>query len=100
MATMKPIIYKGYTAQIEYSDEDACFVGHIAGISGVIGFHADNVQDLRDAFGAAVDDYLATCENLTVTAQTLELNTRLAHHRTNPDETGVSFTELRKVLFT
>jgi predicted HicB family RNase H-like nuclease len=35
----------------------------------VIGFHADNVQDLRDAFGAAVDDYLATCEKLNRPAQ-------------------------------
>lgn len=100
MATMKPMTYKGYAAQIECSDEDACFIGHIAGIADVIGFHADNVQDLRDAFGVAVDDYLATCEKLTIPAQTLELNTRLAHHRTNPEEAGVSFTELRKVLFT
>ena len=97
---MKPMTYKGYAAQIEYSDEDACFVGHIAGIADVIGFHADNVQDLRNAFGAAVDDFLATCEKLAISAQTLELNTRLAHHRTNPGEAGVSFTELRKVLFT
>lgn len=56
---MKPMIYKGYAAHIEYSDEDACFIGHIAGIADVIGFHSDNVQDLRDAFGAAVDDYVA-----------------------------------------
>jgi predicted HicB family RNase H-like nuclease len=56
---MKPMTYKGYAAQIEYSDDDACFIGHIAGIADVIGFHADNVQDLRDAFDAAVDDYLA-----------------------------------------
>jgi predicted HicB family RNase H-like nuclease len=60
MAIMKPMTYKGYAAQIEYSDEDACFVGHISGIADVIGFHADNVQDLRDAFGGgAVDEYLA-----------------------------------------
>ena len=56
---MKPMTYKGYAAQIEYSGEDACFIDHIAGIADVIGFNADNVQDLRDAFGAAVDDYLA-----------------------------------------
>jgi predicted HicB family RNase H-like nuclease len=56
---MKPMTHIGYSAHIEYSDEDECFVGHIAGIADVIGFHADNVQDLRDAFGAAVDEYLA-----------------------------------------
>ena len=98
MATMKPMTNKGYAAQIEYSDEDACFIGHIAGIADVIGFHADNVQDLRDAFGVAVNDYLATCEKLVIPAQMLELNSRLANHRTNPDEVCMSFTELKKVL--
>lgn len=90
--------YKGYAAQIEYSDEDACFIGHIAGIAEVIGFHADNVQDLRDAFGAAVDDYLSTGEKPTIPAQTIELNTRLAHHSANPDEAGVSFGQFKSVL--
>jgi predicted HicB family RNase H-like nuclease len=95
---MKPMTYKGDASYIEYSDEDACFIGHIAGIANVIGFHADNVQDLHVAFGAAVDDYLAACEKLAIPAQTIELNARLAHHRTNPNEAGVSFTELRKEL--
>ena len=31
-------------------------------------------------------------------AQRLELTNRLAHHRANPNEAGVSFTELRKEL--
>jgi predicted HicB family RNase H-like nuclease len=95
---MKPMTYKGYAAHIEYSDEDACFIGHIAGITDVISFHADNVQDLRDTFGAAVDDYLTTCEKLAIPAQTLELNTRLAHHHANPDEKAVSFSQLKNFL--
>jgi predicted HicB family RNase H-like nuclease len=53
--------YKGYAARIEYSDEDGCFIGHIAGIKDVIGFHAESVNELRMAFKEAVDDYLATC---------------------------------------
>jgi predicted HicB family RNase H-like nuclease len=56
--------YKGYAARIEYSDEDVCFVGHIAGIKDVIGFHAESVKELRIAFEEAVDDYLATCEKV------------------------------------
>lgn len=95
---MKPMTYKGYAAQIEYSDEDACFVGHIAGIADVIGFHADNVQDFRDAFVVAVNDYLAACEKLAISAQTLELNARLAQHRAKPDEAGVSFSQLKSGL--
>ena len=58
MSTMN---YKGYAARIEYSDEDGCFIGHIAGIKDVIGFHAESVNELRAAFEEAVDDYLATC---------------------------------------
>ena len=66
---MKTMTHKGYAAHIEYSDEDACFIGHVAGIADVIGFHADNVSDLRAAFATAVDDYLATCEILNRPAQ-------------------------------
>lgn len=61
---MSTMSYKGYAARIEYSDEDACFVGHIAGIRDVVGFHGESVQELRAAFAEAVDDYLETCEKL------------------------------------
>jgi predicted HicB family RNase H-like nuclease len=61
---MSSMTYRGYAARIEYSDEDACFVGHIAGINDIVGFHGDSVKDLRTAFEDAVDDYLATCEKL------------------------------------
>ena len=71
---MKPMTYKGYAAQIEYSDEDVCFIGHNAGIADVIGFHADNVQDLRAAFGVAVDDYLTLCEKLVIRTKAVERN--------------------------
>jgi predicted HicB family RNase H-like nuclease len=56
--------YKGYAARIEYSDEDGCFIGHIAGIRDIIGFHAESVNELRLAFEEAVDDYLATCKKV------------------------------------
>ena len=61
---MSTMTYKGYAARIEYRDEDACFIGHIAGITHVVGFHADNVAELRAAFEEAVVDYLATCAQL------------------------------------
>nr|WP_208454384.1 type II toxin-antitoxin system HicB family antitoxin [Methyloligella sp. GL2] len=54
--------YKGYMARIEYDDEDRLMVGHIAGISDIVGFHAETVADLHAAFEEAVDDYLATCK--------------------------------------
>lgn len=56
--------YKGYSARIEYSDEDGCFIGRLAGIPDVIGFHGESVTELRAAFEEAVEDYLETCTRL------------------------------------
>ena len=42
--------YKGYSARIEYDDEDAIFTGRLAGIRDGVGFHADTVDGLREAF--------------------------------------------------
>ena len=52
---------KGYAARIEYDDEDGIFTGRIAGILDRVGFHADTVAGLREAFHEAVDDYIETC---------------------------------------
>lgn len=59
---MKAMNYKGYIAHIEYSAEDDCFVGHIAGINDIVGFHANTVAALHRAFEEAVDDYLTACK--------------------------------------
>lgn len=60
---MNTMSYKGYAARIEYSDEDDCLIGHIAGINDIVGFHASSVSELHTAFEEAVDDYLQTCKN-------------------------------------
>ena len=56
--------YKGYSARVEYDDEDGIFVGRIAGIRDGVGFHADSVAELREAFHEAVEDYLETCASI------------------------------------
>lgn len=56
--------YKNYLARIEYSEEDDCFVGHLAGINDVVGFHGNSVKELHKAFKAAVNDYLDACKKL------------------------------------
>ena len=61
---MNTMTHKGYVARVEYSEEDACFVGHIAGIRDIVGFHGNSVAGLRSAFVKAVEDYLATCDKL------------------------------------
>lgn len=66
---MNVMNFKDYSARIEYSDEDGCFIGHIAGIRDVVGFHALSVSKLKAAFEEAVEDYLATCKKLKRTPQ-------------------------------
>ena len=61
---MNVMTHKGYLAKIEYSDEDALFIGRLAGIDDVIGFHGESVGELRTAFVEAVEDYLVTCKKL------------------------------------
>lgn len=56
--------YKGYSARVEYDDEDGIFTGRIAGIRDGVGFHADTVEGLREAFREAVEDYLETCTKI------------------------------------
>ena len=58
---MKPMSYRGYPARIEYSDEDGCFVGRVAGIRDIITFHGENVGGVREAFEEALDFYLDSC---------------------------------------
>jgi predicted HicB family RNase H-like nuclease len=57
----KPMTHKGYSARIEYSDEDGCFVGRVSGIRDIITFHGDSVAEIRKAFEDAVDFYLESC---------------------------------------
>lgn len=66
---MNTMRYKGYAARIEYSDEDDCFVGHIAGINDIVGFHGESVSELHIAFEEAVNDYLQTCKKAGRPAQ-------------------------------
>ena len=56
--------YKDYSARIDYDDEDRIFVGQIAGIRDGVGFHADSVEALREAFHEAVEDYIETCQRI------------------------------------
>ena len=57
---MKTMTYKGYTAEIIYSDEDECFVGHIVNIDAISGFHGDTDEELRGAFENMVELYIET----------------------------------------
>ena len=60
---MKTMTYKGYTAEIIYSDEDKCFVGHVVNIGDdIISFHGDTDAELRTAFENVVDLHIKVKE--------------------------------------
>ena len=56
--------YKGFSARIEFDAEDRIFVGRIAGIRDVVGFHAETVAGLEKAFHETVNDYVKACAAL------------------------------------
>jgi predicted HicB family RNase H-like nuclease len=53
--------YKGYLGKVEYDDEADIFHGEVINLRDVITFQGESVQELRKAFQAAVEDYLAFC---------------------------------------
>lgn len=61
---MSVMSHRGYFTKVEFDGEDEIFVGHVAGIRDIVGFHADDVGGLKAAFRQAVDDDLATCAAL------------------------------------
>ena len=61
--------YQGYVARIEYDEDDRIFVGHLAGIKDIVGFHGTTVDELETAFQETVDNYLAISAEIGRTAQ-------------------------------
>lgn len=56
---MNAITYKGFSALIEYREEDQLLVGHIGEIApDVVGFHGKSLKEIQAAFEEAVEDYL------------------------------------------
>ncbi len=53
--------YKGYTGKVEFDDEADIFHGEVIGLRDVITFQGKTVDEIKGAFRASVDDYLAFC---------------------------------------
>lgn len=56
------ILYKGFIGSVQFSAEDACFFGKIEGIDDLVTFEGSEVEELKDAFREAVEDYLDLCQ--------------------------------------
>jgi len=97
--------YKGYWAEIKYSDEDECFYGIIEGLKqDSISFEGSTVKELKKDFRDAIDSYLNVCkaENLEPEKQCKgSLNVRLGvelHNKAKMKsiEKNISINELIK----
>ena len=53
--------YKGYTANIQYSDIDSALIGKVIDIIDVIGFEGQSITEITQSFHETIDGYLADC---------------------------------------
>ena len=56
--------YKGYHANVHYSDEDRLFIGEVYGINDMLGFHGSSVEELENMFHQSIDNYLDMCAEM------------------------------------
>lgn len=66
---MNTMTHRGYTARIEFDERDNIFVGRVLGLRSIISFHGRTVDELREEFATAVDDYLADCDEQCVSPE-------------------------------
>lgn len=103
---MKNIMkYKGYWAEIRYSDEDECFYGIIEGLKNdSISFEGTTVKELKKDFKDAINHYLEVCKETNSEAEKQckgSLNVRLGvelHNKAKMKsiEKNISINELIK----
>ncbi len=59
---MGTLNYKGYTASVEYSQSENCFVGEVLGLrKNCILFEGRSIDELEKDFKDGVDSYLEAC---------------------------------------
>lgn len=56
--------YKGYEGNVDFSEEDNCFVGTVLGLHhNCIIYEGDSVESLKKDFEEAIDCYLERCND-------------------------------------
>ena len=56
------MIYKGYTAIVEFDEDAEIFFGKVLNLKDVITFQGKTVDDLKKAFVESINDYLEFCK--------------------------------------
>lgn len=74
--------HRGYYGSIEASTDDHCLFGKLQFVRALVSYEGETVAELEAAFRDAVDDYLATCEQLGTPPETPckgSFNVRIGH---------------------
>lgn len=58
------LAYRGYTATVEYDEDDKLWYGTLDGIKDLVNFHAFEIENIEQEFRNAVDDYLVFCKEV------------------------------------
>jgi predicted HicB family RNase H-like nuclease len=56
------LIYKGFTAKVEFSSDDNLFVGRLIGVKDIVTFHGETVAELKTSMKETVDFFIEVCE--------------------------------------
>lgn len=54
--------YRDFIGSVHFSEEDGVFYGKIEGINDLVSFEGQTVEEIRQSFREAVDDYADLCE--------------------------------------
>lgn len=60
---MNRMTYKSYEARIDYDEDVELFHGEVINLRDVITFQGKSVKELKQAFAASIQDYLAYCKD-------------------------------------
>lgn len=69
MSNANVLEYKGFTGTVEYSAKDSILFGKVLGVNGLVSYEGDSITELKADFENAVDDYLASCEEMGIEPQ-------------------------------
>lgn len=59
---MKDVIeYKNFIGSVHFDSEDSVFYGKILGVSDLVTFEGQTVEELKSSFKEAVEDYVVLC---------------------------------------
>lgn len=56
--------YKGYHTKVEFDSHDFTLRGKIEGINDLVNFECESINDVKNVFEEAVDDYLEFCKEV------------------------------------